>query len=559
MVIARTFGTVELVGRDFRIACDPHVMIRLKRIFPKADRFRSGEIALRATPENAADLEWVLERWPMAVGDTAGESLVAQAGAYRDRQETVRSILDGSAPRLDLVDTAVPLREYQKEAVALVHTTGRLLVMDDVGLGKTAVGLGVLAAADALPALVVTLTHLPGQWLSELGKFMPGLRGHIATKGTPYHVPTKKGGVPDVLIMNYSKLAGWADHLAGQVQTVIFDEAQELRRDGTAKYVAAARVADHARYRVGATATPVYNYGGEIFNVLDVLDKDCLGSRDEFNREWGTGSGPKVRVNNPVALGATLRDNGLVVRRTRKDVRRELPPVQRIALPVELDRDVYETGIEGADVLAKMLLERAGTPRELFKAAGDFDWRLRQATGVAKARHVADFVRLLLETEEPVVLYGWHRLVYDIWAERLADHRPAFFTGHESPNQKEESKRQFLEGNTNLLIMSLRAGAGLDGLQERANVCVFGELDWSPGVHTQAIGRLNRDGQDDPVVAYFLVANEGADPAIAEVLDLKRQQADGIVDPDRPLFEQIAGTGEDRIKLLAETFLKGRA
>jgi hypothetical protein len=51
---------------------------------------------------------------------------------------------------------------------------------------------------------------------------------------------------PDVLIIPYSKLRGWGDHLAGRVRTVIFDEVQELRRP-TAKYEAAARVADGRR------------------------------------------------------------------------------------------------------------------------------------------------------------------------------------------------------------------------------------------------------------------------------------------------------------------------
>src|SRR5579884_3848269 len=43
--------------------------------------------------------------------------------------------------------------------------------------------------------------------------------------------------------------------------------------------------------------------------------------------------------------------------------------------------------------------------------------------------------------------------------------------------------------------MSLRSGAGLDGLQEDCTVGVFGELDWSPEQHRQCIGRLDRDGQ----------------------------------------------------------------
>jgi hypothetical protein len=73
--------------------------------------------------------------------------------------------------------------------------------------------------------------------------------------------------------------------------------------------------------------------------------------------------------------------------------------------------------------------------------------------------------------------------------------------------------------------MSLRSGAGLDGLQKRCSTMVFGELDWSPGVHHQCIGRLDREGQEQPVTAMFLVCDDGSDPPMMEVLGLKAAAA----------------------------------
>ncbi|MDQ3722695.1 MAG: SWF/SNF helicase family protein, partial [Actinomycetota bacterium] len=207
--------------------------------------------------------------------------------------------------------------------------------------------------------------------------------------------------------------------------------------------------------------------------------------------------------------------------------------------------------------LAELILAREGTKSELWRASGDFDWKLRHATGVAKAGYVAEFVRLLLENDEPVVLFGWHRDVYAIWAERLADFNPAFYTGTESPNQKLASRDAFLNGDSRLLVMSLRAGSGLDGLQDVAHVAVFGELDWSPGMHDQCIGRLHRDGQAESVVAYFLVSDHGADPVMAEVLSLKRMQSEPLRDPDAPLFEQTIDAG-DRVRRLADDVMRRR-
>src|SRR6185369_11409779 len=113
----------------------------------------------------------------------------------------------------------------------------------------------------------------------------------------------------------------------------------------------------------------------------------------------------------------------------------------------------------------------------------------RHETGVAKAPYVAKFVRLLVEAGEPVVLFGWHRDVYDIWLEELSDLGVAMYTGTEGPAEKNRSKARFLDGSARVLIMSLRSGAGLDGIQQAGATCVFGELDWSPAMHTQCIGR----------------------------------------------------------------------
>lgn len=301
------------------------------------------------------------------------------------------------------------------------------------------------------------------------------------------------------------------------------------------------------------TATPVYNFGDEIHSVVSVLDSEVLGSEEEFKREWCTYGYGKPKVSDPAALGAYLRDQGVMLRRTREEVGRELPDVIRVTHTIDLDSAKLDALTSDAAVLAKTILEATGSPTELFRASGEFDWRLRHATGVAKAPYVAEFTRLLLESGEAVVLFAWHRSCYDILLERLDEFKPAMYTGSETGKHKERNAQAFLDGDTDLLIMSLRAGAGLDGLQERSKVAVFGELDWSPGVHAQGIGRLNRDGQTEPVLAYFLVADSGSDPAVAEVLNLKRQQSDPIIDPN---LEQVVAVDQtDRVKLLARQFL----
>jgi superfamily II DNA or RNA helicase len=531
------------------IGCAPHVAMRVKRMFPRANQARTGVIAISDTPEVARDLEWLLERYPLALDEASRTRLAARAGEHRDTEDTMLRILAGQH-LTDLRDPARPPRTYQLTAADLAFANRRLLLADDVGLGKTFSSMLLFRSPETLPALVVTLAHLPGQWLRELRLSFPWLTGHVVTRGAPYDVAA------DVLIMNYHKLSGWADHLAGRVNTVIFDEIQELRHQGTRKYESAGMIADKATWRMGLSATPVYNYGGEIHSIMSILDQDALGTRTEFLREWGAGDySGKGKVSNPAALGGYLRDSGLMLRRTRVDVHRELPDPVRITHDVPSDPRAYDAIAGDLQAMAQLILDPAGDRTEKWKVAGDLDWKLRQATGIAKAPYVAEFVRLLLESEDKVVLFGWHRAVYATWAELLAPFDPVFYTGTESPTQKQAAADAFVNGTSRVLIMSLRSGAGLDGLQTAASVLVFGELDWSPAMHDQCIGRLARDGQEATVAAYFLVTDTGSDPVVADVLDLKRQQAEPIRDPDAPLLTTNDASA-DRIKLLAADVLK---
>jgi SNF2 family DNA or RNA helicase len=545
--------------------------MQFKRIFQRVPEQRADAIVMIDTPETAHDLTWFIVRYPLEMDLRTRTRLAEQAVVHEAHIDEISSILDeGLFAERNTFDgfpePARPPRDYQQQAADLAYTTGSLLLGDEVGLGKTQTGLMLLRDPNTLPALIVVPTNLQRQWYRETQKVMPHLTPHIVTRGTPTQRRQRNGEIvtvpydtrgADVLIMTYHKLAGWRRHLAGQINTVIFDEVQELRHSTTDKYAAAAAIADHAHWKLGLSATPVYNYGGEIYNIVNVLKPGALGTQFEFTREYGGETRPNgaVVVRNPTELGDHLRDEGILLRRTRAEVGRELPaPVEVV---MEVDSNTAATDNAMADIVKMAEKVLTGHHNERFTASGQLDMRLRQATGIDKAPHVAAFIRFLLESESKVVLFGWHHAVYDIWMDELADFNPVFYTGQQSGPQKDAAFNIFrTDPECRVLVCSLRSGAGLDGLQEASKVCVFGELDWSPAMHHQAIGRLARDGQDNEVVAYYLVSEVGSDPVIAGVLEEKRQQAGQIMSNggSDTLFTAQAADHE-RMRKLAENIL----
>ena len=533
------------------MTAESHVAIRLRRVFQRAAN-EYGIIRLTDTEEVCRDLVWFMERFPMKVDFE--DYLYRRADDFDKRTASYVKILEGKIRPKDF-NLAVPLREYQAVAASLAFTSRGLLVADDVGLGKTAVSIGLLTRRGTLPALVVTLTHLPYQWVNEIKKFAPELSTHIIKSGKLYDIETE-GIMPDVTIINYHKLSSWAETLSPVIKTVVYDECQELRRDKSYKASAAKHISMNTDFRLGLSATPIYNYGGEMYSVIDKLRPGELGSWSEFVTEWCVGSYDKTRVRDPKAFGSYLREQGIMIRRTRAEVGRELPPVQKVPHHVESDEKALDAVSNDLAELARLVINNEAKPFERMKASSDLDYRLRQVTGIAKAPYVADFVRLILETGEKVVLYGWHREVYRIWQEKLRQYNPVLYTGTEGPKAKRLAFEEFTNGDSKVLLISLRAGAGLDGLQTAAHIAVFGELDWSPGVHEQNEGRLARDGQPLPVVAYYLIANDGSDPVVADTLGLKRSQIHGIRDPEKELLEQQKD--QEAIRKMATEYLRQR-
>lgn len=548
----RTFGRLEL-----KPECDlgkvrwciselePHIAIRLKAVFNRLPKHTPGPFHLDSTDEVSRDLEWFATRYPLAVSDADRAELSRRAVAYQQHQDELALLLDGAyVPRHFRINGE--LRDYQARGVEMYLRTKRLLIGDAVGLGKTLEAIGSFSEPGTLPALVVVQAHLLRQWAAQVVRFI-GCRVHVIKRGTPYPLPQA-----DVYITAYSRLSGWVDVLCQfGFRSVVFDEVQELRREESQKTVAARAVAATAEYVLGLSATPIYNFGDEIFSVYEAIKPGCLGRAEDFNREW---CGYSKQVKNPKALGAYLREQFLFLRRTRADVSRELPPVNKIVHTVGHD----EEAVARVEDIARTLAVRAtsGSFQQRGEASRELDMLMRMTTGVSKAKYVAEYVRILLENGEPVLLAGWHRDVYEIWLKELADFNPVMFTGSETTAAKEKSRLDFTEGRSNLMLISLRSGAGIDGLQHRCKYVVIGELDWSPAVLEQLVGRVDRDGQPSQVTAVYLVSDGGSDPLLVDLLGLKASQATGIVDPFGAQVQ--THTDGSRIKALAEYVLSKR-
>lgn len=553
-VAERTYGKLAYDDHYRRwviTELEPQVAIRIKRIFPRVSPTQVGSFTFADSDESRSEIEWFLARYPLTVS-AQDRLLLCEGRLLFERTRTeIEQVLTGTWTPSTVpgrLREGVVLRANQARAVEISQRLGRLIVADDVGLGKTHAALASVMDDRFLPAAVMVQANLAIQWQRDFIQAFTTLTSHVIQGTQPYKLPDV-----DVYVFKYSNAWGWCDIAAtGRFRSIIFDECQELRHGvGTQKGQAADVFARHAILRIGLSATPIYGYGGEIFNIVEIIEPGALGTRDEFVREWcGHDDDGKMIVKHPTALGAHLRDLNLLLREVGQG-----PPPNRIIVDVPYDEEVVEADEAFARTLALKVLNGSFTERG--QAARELDMWARRVTGLAKARHVAAYVKILLEAKVPVILGGWHRDVYDIWLKELAPYNPKLYTGSETTKEKDAVKRAFMSGETDLIIISNRSGAGLDGLQHRCRTVVHGELDWSREVHKQLAGRLRPHARPDPIDEIYIIANGGSDPLIASVQGLKASQARGIIDPKRGV--EAVATDESRIKALARMYLEKSA
>lgn len=555
---AASYGALRSGGsRWIMEGVPPHVAIRLKAIFPRIPKAEAKKFSFDHSPIVCADLAWFLDRYPMTMTAQDRAKLAAGRDQFEREAAEIGSIMAPTwrpSEPIGFKDGKRPFH-FQQRPIEVAARMGRLLVLDEGGLGKTITGIGAILRVGKYPAAAVVQPHLATQWRDKIREFS-SLRTHIINSTTPYTLPPA-----DVYIWRYSNIAAWIDVVAKmRIATLLFDEIQELRHgQSTGKGAAAKVFTEAADLIVGLTATPIYNYGSEIFNVIEYIAPGLLGSWHEFLREWCKAHGTHWVVADPAALGTYLREQNLAIRRTYDDdeVQAELgdalPKANTIPIEVEHDEKVEA---DAFDLCRKLAIKvTSGSFTERGQAARELDATVRRITGVAKARHVAAYVRMLLAEGEPVLLAGWHREVYDIWRRELSDFEPLMYTGSESTAEKDKARDLFISGERRLMLISLRSGAGLDGLQHVCNTLVVGELDYSPQVHEQLIWRLRRLGQKRwPVTAIFLHSNGGSDPTIINILGLKASQSRGITDPMAGVETIVSD--DSRIKMIAQRYLE---
>ena len=154
---------------------------------------------------------------------------------------------------------------------------------------------------------------------------------------------------------------------------------------------------------------------------------------------------------------------------------------------------------------------------------GENVFSMMRRIGQAKAGLAADYAAQLAHSVGKVVFFAKHVDVMDLAEETFAKRgiRHASIRGDQTTTKRQKNIDAFVnDPDVSIAVCSLKAaGVGLN-LQVASNL-VLAELSWTDAEQTQAIDRVHRIGQAEPVTAWRIIAAQTIDTKIAELIDSK--------------------------------------
>jgi SNF2 family DNA or RNA helicase len=459
-----------------------------------------------------------------------------------------------------LLPPGLTLMDHQSRLVAAVAEGHRtFLLADEPGLGKTAQSLLAAQAAEAYPLLVVVPNVVKTNWAREAKLWTPN-----RTVSVVHGDGDDVDGFADIIVLNYEILdrhVGWIGEHG--FRGMIVDEAHFIKNKKSQRSQHVLEIAERVRQRVARplmmalTGTPLINDVEDFRTIWQYL-----GWIDETSPRLGlmakleeTGMTPADFGFYPAARQAVV-DMG-IVRRRKVDVAADIPARRIADLPVELD-DADSRSIKAAErELAARLVKRydsamearrehragkvgysevTGIDHELVRrvagwelsdgdeaTTGDNIFAMVRRIGRAKAGLAADYAAQLVRSAGKVVFFAKHLDVMDAAGEVFAkrDIRYTEIRGDQTGTARTKAIDAFVKDpDVGVIVCSLTAaGVGIN-LQVASDV-VLAELSWTDAEQTQAIDRVHRIGQTEPVTAWRIIAAQTIDARIAELIDSK--------------------------------------
>lgn len=461
------------------------------------------------------------------------------------------------------------LRTYQIDGVSWLerlrsmHLNG--ILADDMGLGKTLQAIIALTqnhqGKNSGVSIVVCPTSLVYNWKAELNKFNPKLKV-LPVDGTPAQRKKLQSDLKkyDVIITSYSLMQKDIEFYSTiAFAYAILDEAQHIKNRGTRNAKSVKLI--QAAHRLILTGTPIENSLDELWSLFDFLMPGLLSTYDRFVEKYvRTPAQPQGRNME----GLRKKVSPFILRRMKRDVLEELPPVSEIVYHCHLtdvQREFYQSYAESAREELSRLVKKEGFDKVQIHVLATLT-RLKQICchpaifakenpeqgDSAKYDMLMELLQSLIEGRHKTVIFSQYTKMLNIMREDLQQLGIKFqYLDGTSKNRLEIVNEFNDNADIPVFLVSLKAGgSGLNLVG--ADTVIHYDMWWNPAVENQATDRVHRLGQKNSVSSYKLVTLGTIEEKIVELQNRKKGLVNKVIGCDDDAIAKL--TWEEVLELL---------
>lgn len=414
------------------------------------------------------------------------------------------------------VKIKVPLYDFQKKGVDfIIKSGGKCMLADEMGLGKTVQSIAY-ANLNNFKTLVICPASLKLMWQNEIKKFT-NKKSYIVY-ANKIKEAIKKSKKYNFIIINYEiigkAIKGGLDFR--MFDLAILDESFAIKNPNSLRSINT-NLLSFISHKVLLTGTPILNRPAELWSQLHFIEPTMFPNRWKFYFSYC--DPVKNHFGWDFSGASHLEDlreriKGTVLRRTKKEVLKELPPKIESMIKIELSPSNWKKYLKIYSNFEQII-----NSGQQGVALARLTY-LKQFLSLAKLENITEIINNILETGKKVIVFSQYLQPLSILKKTFSDNAVVFW-GEMNTKEKQEAVFKFQnDKNVKIFLGSIKA-SGLGITLTAANICIFLDLDWTPSLHAQCSDRCHRIGTKIPVNIYYLIANKTIEENIYALLQKK--------------------------------------
>lgn len=452
------------------------------------------------------------------------------------------------------------LRDYQRDSLNFFETLDYLgfggILADEMGLGKTIQTISFLLNKENKKSLIVTPTSLIHNWKSEFEKFAPSLKVGIShgLKKDRLNLIKNKDDY-DVILTTYGALRNDLDEFEKlYFDYCIIDEAQNIKNPLASVSDAVKTI--NAKSRFALSGTPIENNLLELWSIFDFIMPGYLYNLSKFNAVFIKDESQVENLKRMI--------QPFILRRTKKQVIKELPPKIEKQYIVEMDKSQKNAyGIYVQNVKEK-LKEKEAIKNKI--TVFSYLTKLRQLCldpsiviedykgKSAKIDTCIEIIKENIQENNKILVFSQFTTVLKNLGEKLSKKEISYYylDGATKAVDRTSLVNNFNEkDDIKVFLISLKAGG--TGLNlTSANTVILFDPWWNPSVENQASDRAHRIGQKNVVEVIKLITKGTIEEKIVELQNRKKELIDNMINENLSNAQMLSSISEEEIIYLLQ-------